>query len=258
MVATKGATMAEKMTYGGNWVIVGYKGAKPGRAVENFSAYIQPADAPTGVAVKYWELPTEPLKKDLKVGQKLWRSDASFYFSDKGGVGIDGDYALVGDYGKNNVSVYRWHDSQWQLQQEILPKSRQGGNFGISTDISGNLAIVGRSGATVSDKTKCGAADIYEFKGGQWQHQQILQPSDLKTQDYFGSSVAIDSKKAIVGVWSADAPGKENCGAAYIFHLENGKWVQKAKLQPLDLGASDRLGISVAIVAFTLTNCKIS
>jgi hypothetical protein len=242
-----GGTMVGNLKYGGSWAIVGYKGAPPGRAVEsldNIAQYYKAYGA-EGVKVKYWSVATAPLKKDLKVGDKLWVSYASWAFAS--GVGIDGDYALVGDYLKGNAYMYRWHDSQWQLQQQLLPQEQQGGEFGYSVDVSGNLAIVGQNNASVSGKNNAGAAHIYELKDGQWQYQEILQPSDLKASDYFGLSVAIDGKVALVGAHYADAPGKDNCGAAYIFHLENGKWIQKAKLQPLDLGPGDIFGESVSI-----------
>jgi hypothetical protein len=242
-----GATMVSNLQYGGNWAIVGYKGAKPGRAVENLTPYCPPEYKPKGVKVKYWSGATAPLNKDLKVGQKLWVSGATNYFATYQSVGISGDYALVGDGSNAKTYVYRWHDGQWQIQQELLPKGQQGGWFGLFVDISGNLAIVGQYYASASGKASAGAAHIYELKDGQWQHQEILQPSDLKAYDRFGCSVAIDGKVAIVGAYEADAPGKDNCGAAYIFHLENGKWVQKAKLQPLDLGTNDYFGESVGI-----------
>ncbi|MGJ5675623.1 MAG: FG-GAP repeat protein [Nostochopsis sp.] len=42
-------------------------------------------------------------------------------------------------------------------------------------------------------------------------------------------------------------PNAVNAGTAYIFHLENGVWVQKPRLEPLELKASDWFGHSVAI-----------
>jgi hypothetical protein len=244
-----GGTMVGNLKYGGSWAIVGYKGAPPGRAVEsldNIAQYCSLYGA-EGVKVKYWSVATAPLKKDLKLGDKLWDSDASWTFASNESVGIDGDYALVGDANKGNAYMYRWHDSQWQLQQQLLPQEQQGDYFGRSVDVSGNLAIVGHNLASVSGKYRAGAAHIYELKDGQWQYQEILQPSDLKAYDFFGDSVAIDGKVALVGASNAGVPGKDHCGEAYIFHLENGKWIQKAKLQPLDLGANDRFGISVSI-----------
>ena len=53
--------------------------------------------------------------------------------------------------------------------------------------------------------------------------------------DKFGWSAAIDGDYAIVGVIGDDdhAPGIEaGEGAAYIYHRENGTWIEQAKLLP--------------------------
>jgi hypothetical protein len=249
--ASIGATLVGKLTYGGNWAIVGYKGAKPGRAVEsldNFALYALKDYGAEGAKVKYWNTTTAPVKKELKATQKLWVKGASSAFATLQSVGIDGDYALVGDMEKSNAYVYHWQDGQWQLQQQLLPKEQSGNRFGFSVDVSSNLAIVGEPFASVSGIGYVGAAHIYELKDGQWHYQAFLHASDFKADaSGFGVSVAIDGKVAIVGACNAAAPGKECCGAAYIFHLENGKWVQKAKLQPIDLGTRDYFGFSVSI-----------
>ncbi|NET44199.1 interleukin-like EMT inducer domain-containing protein [Okeania sp. SIO2B3] len=246
-----GSTMVGNLEYGGSWAIVGYKGAKPGQAVENLDNFCLYCSQykPEGVNVKYWAQQTAPLlNKKLKPRQKLSKKSASEYFAFKQAVGIDGDYALVGDDGKGNAYIYHWQNSQWKLKQQLKPQGQKMAGYGHSLDISGNFAIVGQHSASALDKNNAGAAHIYELKDGQWQHKQIIQPSDLKASDYFGYSVAIDGKLAIVGAYLADAPGKNYCGAAYVFQLEGGQWVQKGKkLQPDDLEAGNCFGYSVCI-----------
>ncbi|MDJ0516570.1 MAG: interleukin-like EMT inducer domain-containing protein [Trichodesmium sp. MO_231.B1] len=246
-----GSTMVGNLQYGGSWAIVGSQGAKPGQAVENLdncSLYC-PQYGAEGINVKYWVQQTAPfLNKKLQPKQKLSQNRASEYFACKQAVGIDGDYALVGDDGKGNAYIYHWQDGKWRLKQRLKPQGQRLAGYGHSLDISGNFAIVGQYSATALDKNNAGAAHIYELQNGKWQHKQILQPSDLKASDHFSISVAIDGKMAIAGACMANAPGKNYCGAAYIFQLEGGKWVQKGqKLQPDDLGAGNWFGHSVAI-----------
>ncbi len=59
--------------------------------------------------------------------------------------------------------------------------------------------------------------------------------------------MAIGDGWAIVGASDADAPGKENAGAAYIFQCANGVWEEKQFLQPAQLQRGDCFGFSVAI-----------
>lgn len=247
-----GSTMVSNLKYGGSWTIVGYKGAKPGKAVENF-VYL---GATQPVVVKYWQRQIEPPKKDLELGQRLWLGDSVKSFLSFGtAVGIDGNYAIVGGsyHGDDSSSldkaiVFQWHNGQWQMQAELVrPDNATKSNFGVVVDISGNFAIVGETSYDGTDKQDCGAVYIYELKDGEWKYKQKLEPSDLAGSDYFGYSVSINEKVAIVGARYAEAPGKWDCGAAYIFHLEDDKWVQKEKLQPLGLAAKEQFGHDVAI-----------
>lgn len=170
-------------------------------------------------------------------------------------MGIDGDYAIVGcvqpNQNNNKAYIFQWHNSQWQMQAELVRPPSSGNRFVNIVDISGNFAIVGNSlykdSNETPNKTHSGIACIYELKDGEWKEKQNLLSSDIKAHDYFGCSVAINGQVAIVGAYVADAPDKHNCGAAYIFHLEGDKWVQKDKLQPVDLSANDEFGNAVAI-----------
>ncbi|MDY7015517.1 MAG: interleukin-like EMT inducer domain-containing protein [Cyanobacteriota bacterium] len=69
--ASIGATLVGKLTYGGSWAVVGYKGAKAGHAVENLDnissslALHGYSDlAGEGVRVKYWHRETAPVQKE--------------------------------------------------------------------------------------------------------------------------------------------------------------------------------------------------
>ncbi len=236
-----GSTMVSNLKYGGSWAIIGYKGAKPGKAVEN----LVNLGATQPVVVKYWQRQMEPPKKDLELGQKL-SVNGSFGYD----VGIDGDYAIISYVVENNDNdkayIFQWHNNQWQMQAKLVRSPEQNGNFfGCAVDICDDFAIVGDYRSNVSNKRSCGAVHIYELKDGEWKQKQQLAPSGA--YDCLGYSVAIDGKVAIAGSPYADASGKSDCGAAYIFHLEDGKWMQKEKLQPLDLKNHDRFGNAVAI-----------
>jgi hypothetical protein len=247
--ASIGSTLISQLTYGGNWAIVGYPECQPGHAVENLSSYCPPEYGPQGVRVRYWQR-TPPVLAPTAFSPKqtVGAESASAYFAYYNGVSIEGNYALVGDIGKDRVYAYHWQQNQWQLQQMLVPPNQPGSNFGIAIAKSGNWAIVGQSDASAAGKGGAGAAHLYELTAeGQWQHRQVLQPSDLKADDCFGFSVAIAENVAIVGAYCADTPRQKNCGAAYLFQLQGNQWVQAAKWQPRDLKAEDSFGYRVAI-----------
>jgi hypothetical protein len=88
-----------------------------------------------------------------------------------------------------------------------------GDYFGSSVAISGNTAIVGAQfNDDAGDDT--GAAYLFDVTTG----QEILKLSapNLASNDRFGSAVAIDGNRAIVG---ANAPRNEGPGKAYVFDI---------------------------------------
>jgi len=69
-----------------------------------------------------------------------------------------------------------------------------------------------------------------------------LLADDRATEDWFGCSVAIDGKTAIVGTHEY-----EDTGCAYIFTKVEDKWTQTSILFANDAAANDNFGWSVAI-----------
>jgi hypothetical protein len=174
-----------------------------------------------------------------------------------GSVDIDGNVAIAGGfyvYNSSNVStggayIFQSQNGQWQQVQKLQPDDLKYLDwFGTPLALKGNLAIVGAYGTdrpSVADNV--GAAYIFQkLQNGKWELMQKLQPDDLKAVDCFGTSVAINSKLAVVGAMWVDVPAV-NAGAAYIFQLENGKWQLKQKVQPEGLSYYDWFGHSVAV-----------
>lgn len=84
--------------------------------------------------------------------------------------------------------------------------------------------------------------------GNDWRPEAKLTASDAASGAFFGSSVALDGTRALVGAqWdSAAAPG---AGAAYLFELDaaTGRWTEVAKLSPSDPHRGAQFGASVAL-----------
>ena len=77
--------------------------------------------------------------------------------------------------------------------------------------------------------------------------QQKLLPSDGKTEDYFGYSVAVDGTTALVGAYKADINLHEDAGAAYVYTKVGSGWQQQAKLIVTPAFSNDTLGGKVAL-----------
>ncbi|MFK0733770.1 MAG: hypothetical protein ACIWVG_21880, partial [Gloeotrichia echinulata HAB0833] len=180
---------------------------------------------------------------------------ASDLFGDS--VALDGEWAIVGarsveapNAGDAGAAyIFHLENGVWVQKQKLQPPELKTGDyFGDSVDINGDWAIVGARQADLPNAGDAGSAYIFHLESGVWVQKHRLQPTELKANDLFGYSVAITGEWAFVGAPYADAlPGRVDTGAVYVFHLENGVWVQKPKLQPPDLNANDWFGAAVTI-----------
>ncbi|MBW4493763.1 MAG: hypothetical protein KME26_11890 [Oscillatoria princeps RMCB-10] len=207
-------------------------------------------------AVPAEESPIAGAPKQIALAHKLQPADLKGNSKFSHSVAISGDWAIAGASWASARSkdcagaayIFQHSNGAWEQKQKLQPAKLQGGDwFGSSVAISGDWAIVGASCAGAPGSKRAGAAYIFQYESGSWQQKQKLQPADLQRNDFFGSTVAISDGWAIVGASDADAPGKENVGAAYIFQCENGVWEEKQKLQPAQLQRGDCFGSAVAI-----------
>jgi|GEM_PF-2164936 len=167
-------------------------------------------------------------------------------------VSISGDYAIVGapeddDDGDDSGSAYIFvrDDGEWIQQAKLTAEDADEQDFfGLSASISGDNAIVGAYND--DDGEQSGSAYIFFLDDGDWTQQAKLTAEDAEAGDHFGYSVSISGDNAIVGAWEDDDDG-ENSGSAYKFSLDDGEWIQQAKLTADDADAGDFFGNSVSI-----------
>ncbi|MFH1509512.1 MAG: FG-GAP repeat protein [bacterium] len=81
---------------------------------------------------------------------------------------------------------------------------------------------------------------------GQISETAKLAALDAQEGDYFGYSVDIDGDYAVVGATYDDDIGQDG-GSVYVFHREDGLWIQQQKLIPNFGEANDVFGSSVSI-----------
>ena len=119
--------------------------------------------------------------------------------------------------------------------------------FGFSLDISGDTIVVGSRG---DDDLGPGSGSVYVFRevGGAFTQVAKLTASDGASGDEFGSSVAIQGSRVIVGAVGADngVPNSQR-GAAYVFEEVGGVWSQTTKLTASAAVDFDFLGKAVAL-----------
>ncbi|MFI5298783.1 MAG: hypothetical protein ACHREM_11860 [Polyangiales bacterium] len=157
----------------------------------------------------------------------------------KGGIVVVGaDSSTVGSNADQGTAyVYAANGSTWTKQAQLLANDGQASDqFGSSvaaTTISGApYAIVGAMFGSV--------AYVFASNGATWTQQAEL----LGSNDYFGSSVAINGTTAVVGASGGSA--------AYVYTQSGATWTRQQKLVPTGGAANDSFGSSVAFDGTTV------
>jgi len=153
-------------------------------------------------------------------------------------VAISGDTAVIGARGfdspgedSGTVYVFVRSGTTWTQQARLVPPdvNEFDGN-GTSVAISGDTAVVGAAYKESGMKQVVGVAYVYVRSGTTWTMQQKLSPPDTTALDSFGARVAIDGSTIAVACPAADASGRTDAGAAYVFVRSGTTWSQQAKL----------------------------
>ena len=132
----------------------------------------------------------------------------------------------------------------------IAPDGKLGDEFGRAVAIQGNVAVVGAPYDPVSGYGT-GSAYVFEKTASGWHLQQKLTASDATSYSFFGTSLAIDGERIVVGAYG-DPNAGNYAGAAYVFVRSGSNWSQEQKLTGSDNSFSDSFGISVAIKGQTI------
>ncbi len=118
-----------------------------------------------------------------------------------------------------------------------------GDNFGYSTAVYGNWAVVG----AYKDDPKgqnSGSVYVYHYNGSSWSQFQKLVPSDGEAEDYFGFSVDIYGNYIVAGAQGDDELGGNAYGSVYIYRWNGSSWVYQHKVYAAQ---ATLMGYSVAI-----------
>jgi len=134
------------------------------------------------------------------------------------------------------------------IVDKLLPSDGQGlDEFGISVDVSGDLAVVGAWNDD-DNGTDSGSAYVFRFDGTSWVEEVKLLASDGAEGDNFGYAAAVAGNVVVVGARDDQDNGFRS-GSVYVFRYdyEFGSWMEATKLTAFDGAPGDRFGISVGM-----------
>jgi hypothetical protein len=168
--------------------------------------------------------------------QKLVAAEGQQYDEMGWAVAISGDWAVAGAPFSQNGSgalgaAYVFHrvGGNWIETQRLTPNDSGGGGFGTSVAMNGNTLVIGAPGDSPQGFSLAGSTYVFTLVGSTWTQSAKLNPSPMHSGDEFGQPVAISGSRVLIGAPEDASHGLES-GAAYIFDLIAGTWVQTAKL----------------------------
>jgi len=186
-------------------------------------------------------------------------------------VAIDANSVVVGVPREKNTNGFtvggayffeKNSSGTWLETAKVVSNEEEGfDRFGYRVSIDDGTALIGAIGedadaSGANPLNNAGAAYIYKRDGGgTWSRMQKLVPMDRDFGNYFGASLQLSGKNAIISGTSELGGGGNRSNefavsnnAAYIFTEDaNGVWVERDKFQASDQEEGDYFGRSVAI-----------
>jgi hypothetical protein len=140
---------------------------------------------------------------------------------------------------------FRKTQNDWTVEAELKSTGAASSDFfGRSVAVAGDTILVGAFG---DDETAPGAGAAYVFRNaGGWSQEAKLRADDGTASDFFGSAVALDGVRALIGA-RGESASMLAAGAAYVFAHDGAGWVQQQKLVAADAGTYDSFGVAVAL-----------
>lgn len=130
-----------------------------------------------------------------------------------GSVALQGNTGVFG--GQNVAKAYDFTNLAAITSKSLVPNGGALNAFNASVDISGESIIVGADYESAVGEYS-GAAYLFDRATGV--EYARLTPADGEVHDRFGTSVAIDGNRAVVGSFKTDVAN----GAAYLFDAQPG------------------------------------
>ncbi len=242
LVASDGAAFDDfgrSIAVSGNTVVVGANFDNVGANANQGSAYVFVRSGTT------WTQQAQLVASDGAANDEFGVS-----------VALSGDTAVVGAHGddvgantnQGSAYVFVRSGTTWTQQAQFLATGGAAvDQFGYSTALSGDTAVVGALFDDVGPNADQGSAYVFVRSGTVWTQQAQLVASGGAASDSFGHSIAISGETVVVGAYLDDVGPNADQGSAYVFVRSGTTWTQQAQLTAIDGAATDYLGYAVAI-----------
>lgn len=192
-------------------------------------------------------------------GQRLDSGNGGTFAGMGRAVAVFDRWAVVGapreDVGNDDMRgvahVYAREGSTWTYDARLIaPDGAAEDFFGSAVAVSASHIAVGAPGRNRAASADQGAAYVFVRDGNAWVPQATLL---APTSDQFdagvgyGSSLALQGTRLLVGAPGARSAGQANAGAGFVLERNGANWSPVARLSAPDAAADDRAGTAVAL-----------
>lgn len=208
--AASGQLFGEALAMDGNTLIVGATG-DDGNGSNAGAAYV--FDNSSGS----WSQTARLVASDTGAGDSFGQDVA--VSGDRVVVGADG--ASTGGPEAGAAYVFERTSRGWAQTAKLVANDSDASDyFGSRVSTTDDTIAVGAYGDD-ENGSDAGAAYVFDNSGESWSQTAKLEPSTLSDGDFFGSSVAADGERVLVGAFGTDDSGAF-AGAAYAFDSNDG------------------------------------
>ena len=194
-------------------------------------------------------------------GTKVMATTANYQDNFGKSVAIDGNYSVIGAWTDDErgpeagaAYIYFRADEKtdhWIMREKLIASDGEAfNNFGGKVAIEGDYAFVTAQG----NDDFAGAVYIFSRNAGAedaWGEVQKIVAPDKSYGDYFGTSIAVDNGRMVIGAYGEDDKGR-SAGAVYTYQMKEGQWIFETKIHDTEGAPNDRFGTSVALSENTL------
>lgn len=186
----------------------------------------------------------------------LLAADPSPYDGFGTSVAVSGETLLIGapsDDGPGGpdqgaVYVFVRTNSMWSQQSKLVASDAAAqDDFGRAIAMGDGIAVIGAPRVDGPSGSNQGAAYVFTRNNAVWSQTAKLAAADPGAGDQFGTAVAIDGGRIVIGAPLDDVAGAFNRGSAYLFERTGSGWIQREKFTASDGAAADNFGSAVAI-----------
>lgn len=170
-------------------------------------------------------------------------------------VGIDGDSMIAGAPGRDGLvtdqgAAYIWRRSgvTWTLESTLVRNSPASGDrLGSAVDIGADVAVVGAPDAEAAGAAEAGVVMTWQRAAGGWQAQPELESLETSTGAQFGSALALDGARLLIGAPGDDVAGDNLRGSAELYLLDGGQWLRRQRVIANEGRPEDQFGSALAL-----------